>query len=74
MLNPVPNSKFSEFSHCDDHFAIAPQKTAVFQQKLTIDSLSNSKHMQKNMKFLQKKYYLGTISGQVWHNLGTIWG
>ena len=27
MFNPVPSSKFSEFSHCDDNFAIAPQKT-----------------------------------------------
>ena len=27
MLNPVPSSTFSEFSHCDDHVAIAPQKT-----------------------------------------------
>ena len=34
MLYPVLGSIFSEFSHSDDHFAIALQKTSVFNEKL----------------------------------------
>ena len=32
MLYPVPGSIFAEFSHSDDHFAIALQKTSVFAE------------------------------------------
>ena len=40
-------SIFRVDSHCSSHFAVAPQKTSVFDQNLTIDSLNHFKHAQK---------------------------
>ena len=40
---PVLGSKFLEYSHCDDHFVIALQKTSVFDENLYFWSLTNFK-------------------------------
>ena len=36
-----PGSKFPEYSENDSHFAVAPQKTSVFDEKLYFGSLTN---------------------------------
>ena len=43
ILNPVLGSKFLEYSHSDDHFAISLQKRSVFDEKLYFESLANFK-------------------------------
>ena len=52
FLIPVLGSKFLEYSHCDDHFVIALQKTSVFNENLYFWSLTNFKKVifQKNEK------------------------
>ena len=47
MLYPDLCSIFRVDSHCSSHFAVAPQKTSVFDQNLTIDSLNHFKYAQK---------------------------
>ena len=48
----VPGSKFPEYSENDRHFAVAPPKTSVFDEKLYFGSLTNFQKVifQKNKK------------------------